>query len=142
MSTGSIFSSPSKIPQVFVGSDVLDPNSRLSIFWYPLPCHLQNGDNVNSYILRYGFANCEEVNRTISTLDDILNCNQEPLGPYRCYLTNTLLMEDMLYTFQIAAVNGFGVGPFSDPVNATLYSQGNNVCINCDVMLFKSISRL
>ena len=51
-------------------------------------------------------------------------------------------MEDTLYTFQVAAVNDFGVGPFSDPVNATLYSQGNNVCINRDMMFFKSISRL
>ena len=34
--------------------------------------------------------------------------------------------------FEVAAVNGFGVGPFSDPVNATLYSQGISisVCFN------------
>lgn len=129
MSTGLPISPPSKIPHVHVGSDLLDPNSRLSIFWYPLPCHLQNGDDVTSYILLYSFANSEEVNRTISTSDDILNCNQEPLGPYRCYLTSSLLLEDELYTFQVAAVNGIGVGPFSDPVNATLYSQGINVCL-------------
>lgn len=60
-------------------------------------------------------------------MDDILNCNQEPVSLHRCYLTNSLLLENVLYSFQVAAVNGFGVGPFSDPVNATLFSQGTSI---------------
>ena len=28
-------------------------------------------------------------------------------------------MQNQTYTFQVAAINGYGVGPYSDPVSAT-----------------------
>ena len=129
-------SPPAQIPQVLAQMDRLDPNSRLSISWDPLPCHLQNGGDVG-YIIQYSLAGDSEV-RSISTYttepyysntvesDNRLSCTQEPVGPYRCYFTSSLLLEDQMYTFQVAAMNGYGVGPFSDLVNATLHSQTGN----------------
>ena len=132
---GSMSSPPAQIPQVFAQMDRLDPNSRLSISWDSLPCHLQNGGDVG-YIIQYGVAGHSEM-RSIFTYtttpyshsyqsDDRLSCTQEPVGPYRCYFTSSLLLEDQMYTFQVAAMNGYGVGPFSDLVNATLHSQTGN----------------
>ena len=117
---------PSKIPRVIAGPDVLDPKARLSISWGPLPCRLQNGANISEYIIQYRLANTIITNeiQTIYASDDRLDCIQQPIGPYRCYLTNTLFLENQTYIFQVAAMNVYGIGPFSDPVNATLHSQG------------------
>ena len=114
---------PAQIASVIAQLDSLDPNLHLSIYWDPIPCHLQNGGDVFDYIIQYGLVGTSEV-RSISTSDERLSCVQEPVGPFRCYLTSTLLLEDQLYFFQVAGVNGYGVGPFSSPINATLYSQG------------------
>ena len=105
------------------GLDIFDQNSRLSISWDPLPSLNQNNAHNISYIICYSITGIDEV-RSISTSDDRLSCRQEPVGPYRCYLTSSLLLEDQMYTFQVAARNGYGVGPFSDPVNVTLHSKG------------------
>ena len=113
---------PSQTLSVSIGLDIFDHNSRLSISWDPLPSLNQNNAHNISYIIRYSITGIDEV-RTISTSDDRLSCSQEPVGPYRCYLTSSLLLEDEMYTFQVAAMNGYGVGPFSDPVNATLRSK-------------------
>ena len=79
--------------------------------------------------MKYGLAGSNEV-RSISTSDDRLSCTQEPVGPYRCYFTSSLLLEDQMYTFQVAAVNGYRVGPFSSIVSARLQSQEGMVCYN------------
>ena len=115
---------PSQVSDVFAEMDVLNtPNLRLSISWDPLPCHLQNGADITDYFIQYNVTSTNEV-KIISTSDDRLSCRQEPVGPYRCYFTSSLLLEDLFYTFQVAAVNGYGVGPFSSTVSATLYSKG------------------
>ena len=106
-----------KISSLFVELDTLDPNSRLSISWDPVTSNL-----TMSYTIRYGLAGSNQV-RSVSTSDDRLSCRQEPVGPYRCYLTSSLLLEDQMYTFQVAAVNGYRVGPFSSTVSARLQSQ-------------------
>ena len=118
-----MISVPSKISQVFVGPDVLDPKARLSISWDPLPCHLQNGADISEHIIQYRLANIIET-QTIYASDDRLECVEQPIGPYKCYLTNKLLLEDETYILKVAAMNIYGIGPFSDPVNTTLYSQG------------------
>ena len=108
--------------------DSLDPlKSRLTLSWDTLPCRLHNG-HITSYIIQYTNTgvNDSEV-RSISTLDNHLECMQEPVGPYRCYLNSTLLIEDQVYTFQVAAKNRYGVGQFSNTVNATLYSKGMQI---------------
>ena len=119
--------------------DVLDPKSQLSISWDPLPCHLQHGSDVTGYILQYSLAGTTEM-RSIKlniSADDRLSCRQEPVGPYRCYLTSSLLLEDQLYTFQVAAVNRYGIGPFSDPVNATLHSQSGKLKIKLLILFIR-----
>ena len=125
---------PSQVSHVFVETDELNTlTSRLSIYWDPLPCHLQNGADITDYIIQYSLTSTNET-RSISTSDDRLSCKQEPVGPYRCYLTSSLLLENQMYTFQIAAVNGYGVGPFSDPVNATLYSLSGKLIVDlCNI---------
>ena len=61
--------------------------------------------------------------RSISTSDDRLSCRQEPIGPFRCYITPLLFKENQMYTFQVAAVNVHGVGPFSNTVSASFQLQ-------------------
>ena len=113
---------PSQVSHVVAEMDTLNTlNSRLSISWDPLPCHLQNGADITDYIIQYSLTSTNET-RSISTSDDRLSCKQEPVGPYGCYLTSSLLLEDQMYTFQVAAMNGYGVGPFNDPVKAMLHS--------------------
>ena len=122
MYAGSSNSPPAQVSQVFAEIDELNTRSiRLSISWDPLPCHLQHGADITDYIIQYNLTSTNEMRR-ISTSDDRLSCRQEPVGPYRCYLTSSLLLEDQMYTFQVAARNGYGVGLFSDPVKATLHS--------------------
>ena len=118
---GSLASTPAQITSVSTGLDVFDQNMRLSISWNPVSYHRQNNGHNISYIIRYSIADIDEV-RTISTSDGRLSCTQEPVGPYRCYLTSSLLLEDQMYTFQVAATNGYRVGPFSNTANATLQS--------------------
>ena len=45
-------------------------------------------------------------------------CRQEPGGPYGCIMPSDLITISLVYTFQVAASNGYGVGPFSDPIIA------------------------
>ena len=118
---------PSQVSHVVAEMDTLDQlKSRLGISWDPIACHLQNSADITDYIILYNLTSTNEL-RSISTSDDRLSCRQEPVGPYRCYLTSSLLLEDQMYTFQVAAMNGYGVGPFSDPVNVTLHSKGKSL---------------
>ena len=120
---------PSQVSHVVAEMDTLDQlKSRLSISWDPIPCHLQNGADITDYIIQYSLTSTSEV-KSISTSDDRLSCRQQPVGPYSCYFTSSLLLEDQLYTFQVAARNGYGVGPFSSAIRATLYSKGIYIII-------------
>ena len=120
---------PSQVSHVVAEMDTLDQlKSRLSISWDPIPCHLQNGADITDYIIQYSLTSTSEV-KSISTSDDRLSCRQQPVGPYSCYFTSSLLLEDQLYTFQVAARNGYGVGPFGSAIRATLYSKGIYIII-------------
>ena len=62
--------------------------------------------------------------QSVSSSDHRLLCDQESGGPYRCLVSSSLFSTNQTYMFQVAAINRFGVGPFSGSVNATLSSQG------------------
>ena len=129
---------PAQITSLSTGLDVFDRNSRLSISWNPVPSYHQNNGHNISYIIRYSIADIDEV-RTISTSDGRLSCRQEPVGPYRCYLTSSLLLENQMYTFQVAATNGYRVGPFSNPVDATLLSGILYSALNINIIVIIAI---
>ena len=120
------------------------PNSRLGISWEPLPCHLQNGGDVG-YIIQYSLAGDSEVRSFFTSArtpyiysyesEDIFSlrpsCRLELLGlrMYSCYFTSLMLLEDQTYTFQVAAINGYGVGPLSISVSARLQSQKSMIIL-------------
>ena len=89
---------------------------------YPLPCHLQNGADV-TYVIRY----TNLLTGQFSRFNHNVECCQEPAGPYSCLTRSSALFTyGVTYSFQVAAKNVYGVGSFSDPVIATIGSQGNH----------------
>ena len=101
---------------------VVSPGSRLKISWDLLPCHLQNGADITGYIIQYSSTSGGEA-QNVSNAQ--MTCGQESGGPYRCLIAGSLLfIPSQTYTFRVAAINSYGVGPFSGPVNASLSSQG------------------
>ena len=93
----------------------------LNISWDLLPCHLQNGADITGYIIQYSLIPGGEA-QNVSNSDMI--CGQESSGPYRCLIAGRLFISSQTYTFQVAAINNYGVGPFSYPINTTLTTQG------------------
>ena len=120
---GPVSSVPSQLSRVCAGLNTLDSQRRFNLSWNPLPCHLQNGADITGYIIQYSLTSGGEE-RNISSSDHHLLCYQESGGPYRCLVPSSLFSTSQTYMFQVAAINSFGVGPFSGPVNAMLSSQG------------------
>ena len=124
---------PSQLSRVCVGSPTSTSHhneGRVNICWDPLPCHLQNGADV-SYIIQY--TNLSTGVSTNIPTDKKTFCHQEPGGPYSCLLAASLFIPDVTYSFQVAAENVRGVGPFSDPVFTAYGSQGKfQLLIDCD----------
>ena len=110
---------PSQLSRVCAGSDVFV--GKVNISWDRLPCHLQNGADITGYIIQYSPTSGGEA-QNVSSAQMI--CDQESGGPYRCLIAGSLFIPTQTYTFQVAAINSYGVGPFSDPVDATQVSQG------------------
>ena len=89
--------------------------SSLNIFWDLPPCHLQNGADITGYIIQYSRTSVGEA-QNISTSNNRLTCGVFR-GYYRCLITPyTFFLHRVLYIFQVAAVNRYGLGPYSDPI--------------------------
>ena len=118
ISLGLMKTVPARLHRVCAAS----PGDMINISWDPLPCLLQNGADITGYIIRYSPTSGGEA-RNVSSAQ--MTCGQESGGPYRCLIAGSLLfIPTQIYAFQVAAINSYGNGPFSDPVNASLSSNG------------------
>ena len=117
----SMKSPPSMLPRVCVGPSTSPHQGAVNISWDPLPCHLQNGADVNGYIIQYTPLSTSMTTRITSSRDDV-NCSQEVGGPYSCVVneSSSLISSYQSYSFQVAAQNNNGDGSFSDPINVSL----------------------
>ena len=99
---------------------------RVNISWNPLPCHLQNGADVNDddHIIQYTRLP-NGVARNFSVSED---CHQESGGPYSCVVAATLrFISGVMYSFQVAVQNVYGFSSFSTPVIAMHYPLGKHI---------------
>ena len=106
---GSVNSVPSQLQNACITGD------RVNISWDLLPCHLQNGADIIDYTIQYSLTSGGEA-WNASSSDRQFVCTQKPRSRYTCRVAATLLELYQTYTFQVAARNSDGVGPFSDPV--------------------------
>ena len=115
---------PSQLQRVCVGQSILQQQQgQLNISWDSLPCCLQKGANITSYIIQYTRLETG-IPMNISRPHSRLQCHQVAGGPYSC-LADELLFQTGFgetYSFQVAARNHFGTGSFSNPVNFTFGS--------------------
>ena len=118
---GTTNSMPSQLQKVCVGQ----ARSRLNISWDLLPCHLQNGADISDYIIQYHPTSRGEA-ENVSSTDERVGCRQ--FGDhYSCLSASTFLTFEDSYTIQVAAINIFGIGAFSEVVNRTGHSLGTYV---------------
>ena len=100
--------------------------SKQNISWDLLPCHLQNGADITGYIIQYSPTSDGEA-KNISISDNRGDCDVESGGRYSCLLpSSSLFTQRVPYSFQVAAVNSYGVGPFSDPVIGMIPNHSNS----------------
>lgn len=130
-STKSLFterstSAPSQLSNVFV-EDSQTTGAAVIIFWNLLSCLQQNGANITGYIIQYSPTSGGDLAaRNLSAFEsfDVI-CSHTGDSRYSCLLSRTLFLS-VRYSFQVAAINGYGVGRFSVPVYATIHTQGND----------------
>ena len=119
--TGTMNSSPSKLLRVCVWPTV---QNKLNISWDLLPCHLQNGADITDYVIQYNRTfGGEAQNIYSSSSDNGVTCAKVSGGRYGCLIPEALFISASSYTFQVAAINRYGDGPFSDPVNTEIGVQ-------------------
>ena len=104
------------LPKVYVRPSTL---GRANISWDPLPCHLQNGADISGYIINYTPVSTG-VAINISSSHSGVQCSKEVGDLYSCVLAESLISNDKAYTIQVAAVNNYGDGSFSAPVNVSV----------------------
>ena len=120
MIVGPVRSEPSMLSGVCVGPSTSPHLGRVNISWYPLPCHLQNGADVNGYIIRYTRSSTGMTTQITSSHSSV-NCSQEVGGPYSCVVTeSSSISSNQSYSFQVSAQNNYGDSSFSDPINIFL----------------------
>ena len=122
LTIGLMRSPPAILPRVCVGPSTSPQHQgRVNISWDPLPCHLQNGADVTSYIIQYTHLSTNVTTR-ITRYQNSVNCRQEVGGLYSCVVAESLILSNLQsYSIQVAAVNNNGEGSFSDPpINVTL----------------------
>jgi hypothetical protein len=110
-------SPPAILHRVCVGPSTLPQHQgRVNVSWDPLPCHLQNGADVtdNNYIINYTPLS---TGVTIRISSGRMECSQEVGGLYSCAIN---LKQLETYSIQVAAMNNYDEGSFSDPINVTL----------------------
>ena len=116
-SIGSERSPPQVLPQVCVGpSTSPEHRTRVNISWNLLPCHLQNGADITSYIILYTRLSTNVTTR-ISSSSRNVECSPEFGGLYSCVVATLLIPNDQAFSIQVAARNNNGDGSFSDPMN-------------------------
>ena len=110
-------------------------SNNLNISWDLLPCHLQNGADITGYIIQYGPTFGGEA-QNVSRSDSQAYCGVESGGPYKCLFSDSVLdtTTGVSYTFQVAAVNRYGAGPFSDPVIGVSSGRYNYIIIYNNVI--------
>ena len=117
---GLMRSPPAVLPRVCIGPSTSPQyQGRVNISWDPLPCHLQNGADVTNYIIQYTRLSTGETTRITSSHSGV-HCSQEVGGLYSCVLSEALIPSNLSYSIQIAAVNNYGEGLFSDLINVSL----------------------
>ena len=117
---GSESSPPAVLPRVCVGPSTSPQHQgRVNISWDPLPCHLQNGADVTSYIMQYTRLSTG-VTRRITSYHSDVECSQEVGGLYSCVVAESLIQNNDIYSIQVTAQNNYGEGSYSDPVNVSL----------------------
>ena len=105
--------------------------SKLNIFWDLLPCHFQNGADITGYIIQYSRTSGGEA-QNISSSDNQLTCEVYSGRYQQCLSLSTvtiLFTSGSSHTFQVAAVNRYGVGPFSDPITTKIDVQSIYIII-------------
>ena len=111
---------------------------KVNISWDPLPCHLQNGADVD-YIIHYTHLSTG-VSTNISSSDSRLLCRQEPGDPYSCLAHDSLFTLGVAYSFQVAAQSVRGVGSFSNLVISVYGSNGkHNKLVRQVIIIINSI---
>ena len=124
---GSKRAPPSQLLRVCVGpptSPAHRTQGRVNISWDPLPCHLQNGADITGYIIQYTRLSTGEATN-ISSFNTRLICRQESGGPYSCLAASSFFISRAIYSFRVATQNVYGIGSFSNPIIATIGSQGS-----------------
>ena len=116
MIVGSVRSPPSVLPRVCVGPSTSPHLGRVNISWDPLPCHLQNGDDIFDYIIQYIPLSTGATRRIYSFHRDV-QCSQQVSGLHSCVVADSRIFSNQIYSFQVAAQNINGEGSFSDPIN-------------------------
>ena len=114
------------VPSVCVGptSQIDWTLGKLNVSWDPLPCHLQNGANIRDCIIQCTMLPAGRPKIIYSSTDSNVECRQEPGCPHSCQTASSFFSPCVIYSFQVAAQNSFGVGSFSTPVHIMYSSQG------------------
>ena len=110
-------------------------SNKQNIFWDILPCHLQNGADITGYIIQFSPTSGGEA-QNISSSDSQVDCGVESGGRYSCLLPSSLFTTDVPYSFQVAAVNSYGTGPFSGQVIVMIPNQ--SILISHEFALFNN----
>ena len=117
---GSKRAPPSQLLRVCVGPpSSLAHRGRRNISWDPLPCHLQNGADIISYVIQYTRLSTGEA-ANISSFNPLLICRLESSEPYSCLVASSLFIPRVIYSFRVATQNVYGIGSFSNPVVFTI----------------------
>ena len=117
LTLGSRRSPPTVLPRVCVGPSTAPKYpGKVNIFWDLLPCHLQNGADITSYIILYTRLSTGVTTR-ISSSSGSVECSQELDDLYSCVVATLLIPNYQAFSIQVAAQNNNGDGLFSDPIN-------------------------
>ncbi len=83
--------------------------TTITIEWNEVECADRNGD-ITSYSVRYGSSSTPSSNRSVETISDP-NSRTFSVGEREIGTS---------YRFEVAAVNGQGIGPYSTTIMVTI----------------------
>ena len=105
-----IFSAPSAPPTDVLISD--KNSSTITISWRPVKCIHRNGD-ITGYSVRYGI----EGNGSVQTVN--------VSGGNSTKIAISGLKSSTTYSIEVAAMNGAGIGMYSNPLKNNTSIMGN-----------------